>query len=417
MKPLKVTPFGLGDLKLLAGSAELRPLSDLFKRILTSKQKKPFAVVVELPYSQRVWADCKANVEWPNDASLGDFVKADLSVIGFVTYRAMEIYEADRNGRKKSTAILLPGMSFGLFEAFASYKGDWTITSGIVSFLVCNPIGNDDKWTRAGANDIETAQFKFEKNSPLAFETLVSDDTCSSWTSQSVWIKPGLINDLTVRTEIEHLLQQKTINQLVSVTLQNPTWGRIGELDSPDEGLLFLQYLDSVIGGHTPILQLAADTDSFYLPLSEIKGRLRQYPGLTNVSPDILIPKKLQKDDRGIHPLNYVSRFPSKAADFIRMSARSIEDFGNKHRRDIEKIQTTGYWSVNYGSNAGKAKVSLINCSPPQEKKSTNDDEAEKTGSVPKNPTPHPLELLDGAKRAYTWDRLFNTVLIIEKLA
>lgn len=229
-------------------------LQKLLKQGLHSQPKKPFAAVVELPYLSTAWENYDLAFEWPDQEELSDFVQDSSPVVGVVTEGVMEIYEEtvsiekDRNPhrkafnslpdkkrrRKKTTAILYPGMYCGLFEAYANLKGNWTITSGVISFMVSNPIGNAAYWRRVGRKEMNVEDVQVDTRSNLAFaENLLQEDACSGWWSQSVWLKPGLIEDGNLEREVDYLLMDATIKQLASVIHQSPAWGRVGEGRTP----------------------------------------------------------------------------------------------------------------------------------------------------------------------------------------
>ncbi len=147
--------------------------------------------------------------------------------MGLVTEGVMEIYEnietlvQDTNNnrkperrlpdkkrqRKKTTAVLYPGMFFGLFEAYSNLPpGNWTITSGSTSFMVCNPIGNSRFWVQAQRKDMIVEDIQVTTRSNLACaEHLLREDTYSNWKSESVWLKPGMIDDTNLRMAVENL--------------------------------------------------------------------------------------------------------------------------------------------------------------------------------------------------------------------
>lgn len=408
------TVFGTEDLDCLDCAPEVQ---QLFRRVLEKQRSKPFAVRVELPYRHTAWENGRPGFRWPANGQLSDFVADRSPVVGLVTQGVMEIHESAKpTGRKKTTTVLYPGMFFGLFETYADppfvgAEAEWTITSGIVSFMVCHNIGSKAKWERAGEN-FDVSNFQFTQTSTLSFEGLLSDNACVAWRSQSVWLKPGLIDDEALRQAVEHLLRRATIRQLTSVVKQNPTWGRVGEGMPPDGGvLLWMQYLDAVIGGDTPIFQLVRHDDNSHLPVSEVVKTLNQYANGKSAGWDILIPKKLEKSARGIHLVDYVSRFPAEAWDCIRgQNAHGIQTLAEKYHRQIAKFNGATFCSVKY---RGEAIVS-VNCWGKCEYELHSKKTLAQTGRPRR---PHPLEQLDNVQRTYQWPSHLNRFVIIEKPA
>ena len=128
-----------------------------------------------------------------------------------------------------------------------------------------------------------------------------------------MWLKPRLIDDETLRREVEHLLRRATIRQLTSALKQNPTVGRVGEGIIQDGGkllgkLLWMQYLDAVIGGDTPIFQLVRHEDDSHLPVSEVVTMLNKSARRKSTTWDSLISQKLKQWAQSIQLVCYVSR-------------------------------------------------------------------------------------------------------------
>jgi len=246
---------------------------------------------------------------------------------------------------------------------------------------------------------VEDIQVTTRSNLACA-EHLLREDTYSNWKSESVWLKPGMIDDTNLRMAVENLLLRATISQLSSVINQNPTWGRLGGGWAPDSEQLWMQYLDSVINGDTPIFQLVKHSDLSHLPVPLVVDALSKYPKSDSDCWDILVPKTLRDQGaRGIHFVEYVSRFPSGAEKCIVSKTRAtIRDLARRHmsRKITYSDSAIGFGSVEYEE---KAIVSVCCWRESQR---------------------HPIDCLslDSQKRTYNWDRHvhFNTAVIIEKL-
>lgn len=390
----QVRPFSSKDLALLNASPEIKTI---FAR--ATRQRKPFAAVVELAYGDIVWADRKLGFNWPHDADLGEFASSMAPVVAMVTKRTMEVYETV-DVRKRTTVVLRPGDWFGLFEAYADWLGPWTIVSGVLTLLPCNSIGNTNNWLRQPAKE----QVQARPGYALEYDKiLVPIGPCrNAWTSESVWVKPDLIKDNEAKNQLVSELHQKTIHQLRSALNQSPTWGRIGQkngnLDMGDiKGYLWMQYLNSVIDGDVPIFQLADQEGETYFPVSVALDTLAsQYRNVAITPREILVPKVLNTGSRGIHPVAYVPRFPPSGEEcLLKWDEQRILTLARNIGRDISNLSLKGrhFASAHYGENT---KVTV--CSLREAKK-------------------HPIDLLapDDVERKRSWHRHLNRVVIIEK--
>lgn len=416
MPGLQVRRFTKADLPLLDVSPEIQAL---FNKALQHSQNKPFAAVVELPYGSVAWTNQQQGFKWPDNVDLGEFGRSCAPVVAMVTKRTMEVYETvqleNSTQRRSTTVILRPGDWFGLFEAYAKWQGPWTIVSGVVSFLPCNPIGIND-WTTSQ----DRKKVQVGPDSVLEFdEVLVPNGSYrEAWISESVWVKPDLIKDSNVKNQLVSELRRKTIRQLRSVLNQSPTWRRIGEKDGIPrldhiKAYLWMQYLKSVIDGDIPIFQLAGQQDEIYFPIETAVNILssltcrRAKTGKEKLPAtavplasawEILIPKILERNGRGIHPVAYVPRFPAGGEEcLLRWSSSEIARFAKEINCDItflnEGTNHDYYARVHFGESAF-----VTVCSSRESNK-------------------HPIDLLadDGQNRAWKWHRHLNRVVIIEK--
>jgi hypothetical protein len=349
-----VRPFTASDLGLLKNAR----LQDIFAAILRKQKDDPFGDFVSVPYGTKIWDQKRLMLpSIDSDApSVLRHIKPETPIIGLVTRGVFEVYETEEcyvsgtspstraplrpklRRRRKTTVVLEPGMLFGLFEAYAHWKGPWTIVSGVVSFLVCNPCGNRAKWGKGHRNhQVEDLQFDIRSN--CEFDSLIPEAARHQWTSDCVLFAPDLIRDDRLRLEVENILKQATIDQLFSVIKQNPTWGGIGEVYAPDNLLLFLEYLDSVIEGRTPIFQLLDHRDESQLPVRALLQELTLY-GSACPSRDcawhILVPRMLSSGGKGMHPANLISRFPPEAGmALVNLSATQILEKGRELHREM----------------------------------------------------------------------------------
>ncbi|MDE2179613.1 MAG: hypothetical protein KGJ40_02045 [candidate division NC10 bacterium] len=377
-------------------------MEDIFRRVLQKQRNWAFAAVVALPYKKIAWRDRNPTIEWPDDVPLGTPVGDSAfapPVVAMVTKGTMEIYETDKTSkgtqRRKTTVVLRPGGWFGLFEAYARWRGDWTITSGVVSFIICNTrIGTADGWHLKRG---QALNYQHRDKSKLQYENLVPEVACESWLSESVWMRPDLVQDPNLRLEIDNLLKDVTIDQLVSALKQSATWGQIGQGDKPDDDALWFQYLDSVIDEHTPIFQLVDLNDETYFPVKAAVENLSTNKKLQQSQWHILVPRILEGGCIGIHLSKYVSRFPPKAEErVLSLNAKGIAIHATDYGRTMTLMgeSSTFHQTIKYRN----ATVQVY-C-PHRSDKATKIN---------------PIALLTKSAQTDNWPKYFDTVVIIDK--
>jgi hypothetical protein len=398
-----------------------RSVAAILEAALKAQPNKAFATCVRLPYGQVAWDKNKHQMTWRGNPQLKAFADSRVPVVAVVTEGAMEIYETEtvhvgtdkgevKRERRKTTQVLEPGKWFGLFEAYAAWAGDWTITSGVVSFMVCNPIGNEALWKGTGL-PIQAQHMKIQRASNLMFDQLVTEAARKEWFSESVWLRPGLIQNTQLRAALENELMQITIGQLMSVLKQSPTWGQIGQRHTPTSESLCWQYLDSVIEGDTPIFQLADHEDATYFPVRGVLDSLAKYD--KNGKWNILVPITLRDGGRGIHPVQYVSRFPDDAEQCILGMALTSLHTQADHLPPL--ALSRGFAKVRYKNASVSVRTSVAGQgqrAPEQGGSATRGTGGSRdAGGKP----PHPISLLADCTPNYQWPHHFNTVLVVEK--
>lgn len=376
-----VRPLTESDLTSLGSSHRL---GGLLTAILKKQNGATFGAFVGVPYGTKIWDDKKLNV---SAIGLDDFPAfAQLTckepIVGLVTRGVFEVYETvitpvtdslsrkrasatNIRCRRKTTVVLESGELFGLFEAYAGWKGEWTIVGGVVSFLVCSPCGDNAKWRKAGRH-LDVANLQMNNRSNCEFDSLIQDSDRQKWTADCVLFAPDLIQDERLRLEVENILQKAAIEQLYSVIeqnlypgiKQNPTWGGSLEVPAPENIPLFMGYLDSVLNGRTPIFQVLDDQDEPVLPVGALLEELNAYGNACindNCAWHILVPRKLMPGRKGVHPVNLVSRFPPNAGtELISLGKHTVAKKGKEFGRDMQ-LQESGENSyINY---QGKARV------------------------------------------------------------
>ena len=189
-------PFNVEDLDSLQASPVLR---DLFRRILDNQGGGTFAAVATVPYGVSVW-DKRAAQLPPSREGLR-FAIDGADAVGIVTRGVFEIYEVARSSlgatdaqakwkghaakerlRRRTTQLLEPGMLFGLFEKYAGWRGPWTIVSGVISFLIANPCGNQERWS-AAAREYDVKHLQLGIRSNCEFDALIPPEARGKWTA------------------------------------------------------------------------------------------------------------------------------------------------------------------------------------------------------------------------------------------
>lgn len=424
-----VRPFEAMDLKHLACNPDLQ---GIFRKVLEEQDGGSFAALATVPYGTSAWSQGAIALPLTSlEPGVQFAMHEPEAVVGIVIRGVFEIYEIEERAvqatessklskgrpaktrrRRKTTVVMEPGSLFGLFERYARWNGPWTIVSGVVSFFVCNPCGNEDRWRRRASRDHEVENLQIGTRSNCEFDSLIPAQARENWTAECVFFSPGLIKNHTLRLEAENLLKQEAINQLYSVINQNLTWSGVGGVHAPDNSSLFLEYIDSVVDRRTPMFQLLGHQDNSCLPVAALLNELNAYGAACDhqqCSWQIAVPRTLAPGAIGMFPADFVSRFPSTAYEgLFRKIPDAIKEQAARRGHAIALEKIGGVSWVRYRDDVLVHAYSV----------KTYEEKAGR-GSKTLRSAMHPVALMQGAAQApchCSWNKHFNHVAVVRRV-